>query len=115
MNQQEIRVKSLALAMEAERLADAGEYEGAQAYAAVAHAYAVIAPSWPDTPTEVPEQRETAPPLPDWCGECGGPEPGRRMVDVQVPEGDRPQVKWCPQCEPRSPEYQAVHQEAAGA
>lgn len=115
MNQEDIRVKSLALAMEAERLADAGEYEGAQAYAAVAHAYATISASWIDGPMEVPEQQEPAPSLPEWCGECDGPQPGRRTVDVQVPPGEPRKVKWCPQCEPRSPEYQADHREAAGA
>lgn len=46
-------------------------------------------------------------PLPDWCGECDGPEPGRRLVDVPVPPGEPRLVKWCPRCEPRSPEYQA--------
>nr|WSZ21170.1 hypothetical protein OH837_48865 [Streptomyces canus] len=45
--------------------------------------------------------------LPEWCGECDGPEPGRRMVDVPVPPGEPRLVKWCPRCEPRSPEYQA--------
>lgn len=47
-------------------------------------------------------------PLPEWCGECDGPEPGRRFLDVSVPEGEPKLVRWCPRCEPRSAEYQAA-------
>jgi hypothetical protein len=57
----------------------------------------------------IPES--SARPLPDWCGKCDGPEPGRRMVDVPVPEDEPRLVKWCPRCEPRSPEYQAAKNE----
>lgn len=53
--------------------------------------------------------KSSARPLPEWCGECDGPQPGRRMVDVPVPEGEPRLVKWCPRCEPRSAEYQAAN------
>lgn len=56
----------------------------------------------------IPAARTSTPPLPEWCGKCDGPEPGRRMVDVPVPDGQPKLVRWCPRCEPRSPEFQAA-------
>lgn len=62
----------------------------------------------------IPKAKTPLPPLPEWCGECDGPEPGRRMVDVPVPEGKPALAKWCPRCEPRSLEYQAAHAATEG-
>jgi len=99
---------AIELADEARQKANAGNHERAQSYAAVAQAYASIVQAWGDYQPSVPEQRAPAKPLPEWCGECEGPEPGRRIIDGPD-AGGLPTVKWCPRCEPRSWEYQASH------
>lgn len=109
------REKHLSLAItfasQAQELAGAGEYEGSRAAAAVSQAHAAIAQAWGDyePPVAVTRPRE---PLPEWCGQCDGPEPGRRLVDTPPQPGREnclPPIAWCPRCEPRSPHYQAAH------
>lgn len=91
----------------AQDLAQAGEYEGAAAYAAVAQAYAAVADAWIDSePVTVTKPRE---PLPEWCGECDGPDLARRWVEAPGQSNeDKPSMVRCPRCNPHAPQSQAA-------
>lgn len=88
----------------AQDLAQAGEYEGAAAYAAVAQAYAAVASAWDDAePVALVKPRE---PLPEWCGKCDGSPLAQRWVNVPGGPGERPSVVRCSRCNPHAEMYQ---------
>ena len=110
------RDKHLMLAIEladtARELASEGDHEAARAHASVAQAYAAVAQAWGDyEPARPPVPTETET-LPEWCGECDGPEQGRRWVPAPVRPGEEkhePRLMRCPKCDPLSHQYKAAH------
>ncbi len=89
----------------AQDLAQAGEYEGAASYAAVAQAYAAVASAWDDAePVVVVKPRE---PLPEWCGECDGEPLAQRWLNAPKKPGEvRASLMRCPRCNPHAELYQ---------
>lgn len=46
-------------------------------------------------------------PLPEWCGNCDGPEIGLRWVQVTAPDEAHVRMAKCPDCHPAAPQYLA--------
>ncbi|WP_146074936.1 hypothetical protein [Streptomyces sp. Ru73] len=46
--------------------------------------------------------------LPDWCGECDGPDLALRWISVERPNGSGMSLARCPDCNPHSDRYQAT-------
>lgn len=106
-------LRAVDAADQSRELADAGEYEGAAAFAAVAQAYAAIAREVGANGPVSFTQPKAPTNLPAWCGECDGPEVGRRWVAAPIRPGEEqyePRLMRCPRCGPQTAQAQDAHQ-----
>ncbi|MFI2214935.1 hypothetical protein [Streptomyces sp. NPDC020141] len=94
---------------QARRLLGEGRHRAAAGHAQLASAYLKAADAReriiPD-PSPVPAARLA--PLPQWCGNCDGPDLALRWVQVTLAGEERTRMAKCPDCHP------AVLQTATG-
>ncbi|MER5747123.1 hypothetical protein ABT097_28125 [Streptomyces sp. NPDC002225] len=85
----------------ARRLLDEERPRTAAAYARIATAFLEAASARdriiPEL-VDVPSARLG--PLPEWCGNCDGPDASLRWIEVAHPGEERPRLAKCPDCHP---------------
>lgn len=103
---EELHHKARQLLEEGRHRAAAGHTQLASAYMEAAEARERIIPDSPLLPTA------RLGPLPEWCGQCDGPDLALRWVQVTLP-GEKIRMAKCPTCHPAAPRYLAPAAEPA--
>ncbi|MER6499228.1 hypothetical protein ABT218_07500 [Streptomyces sp. NPDC001455] len=92
----------------ARRLLEEGRTRTATGHAQLASAFLEAASAREriiPEPAPVPTARLG--PLPEWCGNCDGPDLSLRWIQVTLPDEEPVRMAKCPACNPAAPQYSA--------